>query len=284
MTPKNGVFILIENQNTQRLLQIFLIKGINSYRSLLLRKGVKMSIISFKKIILHGLAIILLLLLLLIIWLVVFFVPFAIFSSKESSCEGKLFQLGNWTEGYYDSYHHYPVFTDTQGNPTFSWRMVLLQEYYEPKDIRLDESWQSEHNWPIIQRLTTHFDYQFACPFTYPKDNRAAFVTLIGEGTAWNEINAGRKTPKECKDMILILEIPNPKNHWAEPGDDVTPKEVIELFTAYKNRKKTFFPPKKHFPNRFYTAWNRLGSFDEIETVEELKRRLVIQNHRDADD
>ena len=234
-----------------------------------------MSTIPFKKYVIRSLAIILLLFFLLFVGACVLLWPFAYFNSRESICHANLYYLGYCMEDYYDSIHHLPIFTDGQGNPTLSWRIVSLKEFKEFSDLRLDESWQSKHNWPIIQNL--EMDKSFACAFTYPQEKLAAFVALTGEGTAWNEIHEGRKTPQECGDMILIIEIPNPKNHWAEPGDDVTPEEVIKIFTAYKNRKQTFFPPRKHFPNRFYTAWERAGSFDDIENIEELKRRLVIQ-------
>jgi len=203
---------------------------------------------------------------------------------KESICQGRLYQWGKALESYYYSHCPYPDFRDSEGKALLSWRVVLLP--LDSKKFRYDEPWNSEYNTAVIHQIEKGKGYydNFICNFLKGSNTNAAFVALTGEGTAWTEINEGRKRHDECKDMILILETPNPKNHWAEPGDDVTPEEVIEFFTAYKNRKKNFFSPKKHFPNRFYTAGNGLGSFDDIENVEELKRRLVIQDHRDADD
>ena len=85
--------------------------------------------------------------------------------------------------------------------------------------------------------------------------------------------------------MIIFIEIPNPTNHWAEPGDEISPEEVIRLFESdpglRKNSKISHYSLEDHYPKHFST-WGRLGGqkFDEIEDVEELKRRLVIPEER----
>ena len=134
----------------------------------------------------------------------------------------------------------------------------------------------------------------FICSCCSSKDKRATYVAVTGPGTAWTEISKGNvKYPMEtCRDMILFIETSEPKNHWAEPGDDVSPEEVIRLFQAdpglVKNSKPwfkikrqrfstpVFFCHEGHWPKFFATVDGGYELFSEIKSVEELRKRLYV--------
>ena len=200
------------------------------------------------------------------------------YNAKDVRCTGLLFQLKFQLCEYHDMNHTFPDFADQNGRPTWSWRAAMLP-YFAPNDykkIRLDEPWNSVHNLPVVKIIDPRVEESMACPFLFWHNKHAAYVAVTGEGTAWTEINKGTVTLEECEDMILLIETENPRNHWAEPGDDMSPEEVIAIFEAYKKRKETYFPPARHPAKCLGTAGRRAMSFDDFKDVEELKKHLII--------
>ena len=183
-------------------------------------------------------------------------------------------------DNYQYFYGKYPQYQSEDGTPLWSWRVALDRYRFSEEGFHIDEPWNSEHNLKGTERSDN--DRPFVCPFHIHKDKLASYVAVTGPGTVWTETNNGNvKYPREtCRDMILFIETTEPKNHWAEPGDDVSPEEVIRLFQAdpglVKNSKQFFPGSGGHWPKRFATVegWHEL--FSEIKSVEELRKRLYV--------
>ena len=145
-------------------------------------------------------------------------------------------------------------------------------------NIRFDEQWNSEYN---IEQLSKYHNNYFTCPSVRPKEQRSTYVAVSGPGTVWTEVNEGRlKEPYiNCPEMIIIIETTEPKNYWAEPGDDASPEDVIRLFEAdpglKTNSKQSIFS-KGHWPKHFIRADGSCGNFGEIKDVDELRRLLIV--------
>ena len=243
------------------------------------------------KIIRYGLVIIILFSLLL-----TYATRFARSSAQMVQCYANIYYIAFVLGNYLDLHGSYPQYQSEDGTPLWSWRVVLYESQFTVKSpdqgFHKDEPWNSDHNFQVV--VQSNNDRSFVCPCRIHKDKRATYVAVTGPGTAWTEISNGNvKHPKEtCRDMILFIETNEPKNHWAEPGDDVSPDEVIRLFQAdpglVKNSKSwsivrgkhdsepVFFCTEGHWPKFFATVGGGYGLFSEIKSVEELRKRLIV--------
>ena len=162
------------------------------------------------------------------------------------------------------------------------------------EQFNFDEPWNSEHNLPLVEKIQTNRleSYHFYCPSDRGSCNdsldvsRSSYVAVIGSGTIWSALREGvlsKDAPcfYEFGDMILFIETSEPKNHWAEPGDDVSPEEVIRLFEAdpglVKNSGKPFPSRYSHWPKHFVRLNGTVGRFDEFPDVDTLRKALVIE-------
>ena len=256
-----------------------------------------------RKILKYCLVTIALVILLLLFWLIYAAMP-ASLNVKMIWCYDNIYKL-HYKIGEYQRYYDgkYPQYQSEDGTQLWSWRFVREDptcQYPDPNNrFHRDEPWNSERNLQAIEQ--SHVDSMFICPCCRSKDKRATYVAVTGPGTAWTEISNGNvKYPREtCRDMILFIETTEPKNHWAEPGDDVSPEEVIRLFQAdpglVKNSKQLFifqgpyhssryikdsphayFCKEGHWPKFFATVGGSCDLFSEIKSVEELRKRLYV--------
>jgi len=226
-------------------------------------------------------------LLLLLCWLiyaVMMSVMSATSNAKMVQCYGNIYSIAHRIRDYQNFYGNYPQYQSEDGTELWSWRIALEEsrftsEFPEQRFHR-DEPWNSEHNLQAIEQ--SGMDRAFVCPCRISKDKRATYVAVTGPGTAWTEISKGnvKYSTATCRDMILFIETTEPKNHWAEPGDDVSPEEVIRLFQAdpglVKNSKQWFPGHGGHWPKRFATVEGSHELFSEIKSVEELRKRLYV--------
>jgi len=171
-------------------------------------------------------------------------------------------------------------------SPLTSVEMGLFEEF------NLNEPWNSEHNLPLVEKIQkNHLEpfHHFFCPGDHGvrRDGlavaRSPYVAVTGPGTVWTELRNG--TIKDIpwwgiSDMILIIETSEPTNHWAEPGDDVSPEEVIRLFEAdpglVKNSSRESASRYAHWPKHFVTLGGRVGHFGEFPDVDALRKALII--------
>ena len=173
-----------------------------------------------------------------------------------------------------------PFFGDkTTGEEYWSWRVTFVAwDFYNKPIFRLDEPWDSEYNLSLLKKKTA--SHYFFCHADSQKE-KSCYVAVKGPGTVWTEMENGNLPGSfgNYGEMILIIETPFPTNHWAQPGDDITPEEVIRLFEAdpglVKNSKQGWWDVS-HWPKNFVRADGSTGSFNEIKDVEELRKRLII--------
>lgn len=218
-----------------------------------------------------------------IVTLLIFLACFVITARNNARtflCRACIYQLCFAIRDYQDLHEKYPCYTSQDGNPLWSWRFVMQEpQRTNSNNYHRDDLWNTEHNLQTLSQID--IDRWFVCPFNITKDNRASYVAVTGKGTAWTEISNGNvKYPEEtCRDMILIIETTEPRNHWAEPGDDVSPADVIRLFQAdpglVKNSKLPFLR-KGHWPKHFATVGGSIKTFSDIKSLEELRRRLIV--------
>ena len=161
----------------------------------------------------------------------------------------------------------------------WSWRTIALQNEKIAQRFFLREPWNSKRNSPLVEQ--TRVTQYFTCPGDRDVETRASYVAVSGPGTVWTELRNGKiKKFGELSDKILFIETPEPKNHWAKPGDDVSPEEVIRLYKAdpglVKNSRKTAPSRYSHWPKHYVTLIGYIGSFDEFPDADALRKALVI--------
>lgn len=122
-----------------------------------------------------------------------------------------------------------PVYTaDANGNPLQSWRVLLLpylgQQPLQDK-IRLDESWNSEHNRKFHDEAVTFYQ----CPGSTLPPGQTTYSVVVGPETPF-EGGEGRKLadfgPKSAA-MVLIVERKN-SVCWMDPRQDV-PYQIAKV-------------------------------------------------------
>lgn len=201
------------------------------------------------------------------------------YESMDCVCYSKLYCIRDriqslyWaTNNCYFSTNHFPLFADKNGGEQWSWRLCFLlneknnsKETFDPQQNFASESDKLYyiHDFPSWNSL-------FTCQFK-GKTDLSSFVAVKGKGTLWTLREHNVNVPDEVtKQMIILLETPFPSKKWYEPGDDISPEEVIRLYIAYKDgtlsiRNKSIY----------YATLNTVGNFDEIPNIEELKKKLV---------
>ena len=116
------------------------------------------------------------------------FIPYCVRTRAEAlrlDCAQNMKQILVALHSYHDKYETFPpaYITDENGKPLHSWRVLILPHLGEEelyRQIRLDESWDSEHN----SRLHKQMPPVFCCPSDPQKQARGetSYVWMIGEG------------------------------------------------------------------------------------------------------
>jgi len=184
-----------------------------------------------------------------------------------------------------------PFFGDkTTGDEYWSWRAVIIAQN-EKIQFRFSEPWNSEYNLPLFEGQIPNDPDELQsprCMFCSGDEQRekSSYVAVKGPGTVWTEMQNGNLPGNlwDYPEMILIIETSEPKNFWAEPGDDITPEEVIRLFETdpglVKNSKQSFRNWTSHWPKNYVTAGNEPKNFDTIKSVEELRKLLTVSQEQ----
>ena len=179
-------------------------------------------------------------------------------------------------------YEKLPFYGDkTSGEEYWSWRAIWIL-YNDPDGktrFRFSEPWNSQYNLSLFNETQEEASH-FFCPCDLQKE-KSSYVAVKGPGTLWTEMQDGNLPGDfwDYGDMILIIETTEPKNFWAEPGDDITPEEVIRLFEAdpglVKNSQQKWWN-LSHWPKNFVRADGLAENFGTIKEVEELRKLLIV--------
>jgi prepilin-type processing-associated H-X9-DG protein len=121
---------------------------------------------------------------------VALFMP-AIRSSREaarrSQCINDLKQIGLAMHNYHEANGCLPpaAITDKNGRPLLSWRVAILPYMEESalfSKFRLDEPWDSPHNFALLDRMPP----TFACPSDASlKSGKTGYQVVVGPSTAF---------------------------------------------------------------------------------------------------
>ena len=194
-------------------------------------------------------------------------------------------QIGLCIYIYCDKNGSFPeFFSEDKQIETWSWRVLVASTFsssQESEQIQYQHPWDSNHNAGILKCLSKQYNSYFSSRKQDQKSGLASYVAVKGKGTVWTETNLGNilEPIKSHPDMIVAIELPYSKNFWAEPGDDITPEEVIELFQkdgglVYCSKQSIF--SRDHWPKYFLTLNGQVHSFGSIKSVEELEKLLII--------
>ena len=170
---------------------------------------------------------------------------------RVPGCCYELKQIGMCLCCYRDHHGTGPLFSsgDDEGNPTPSWRVLLLP-FMEKDDLfnEYDSSspWDSDENLPLLDKIPEVF-------FCAVDDQRRAgdtnLVAVLGPGTAWSQregidLAALKRT---AATTAIILEIQNSGIGWTE-NRDITLAELKQLIrdrgrfpTPHKNGFNVLF-------------------------------------------
>jgi len=164
----------------------------------------------------------------------------------------------------------------------WSWRASYITHfapYVHTNRFCFSEPWNSEYNFPLFKK--TDIARVFSCPCEQQTE-KASYVAVTGSGTFWTEMQYGNLPGQfsDYKEMIFIIETSEPKNFWAQPGDDITPDEVIRLFKSdpglVKNSKQHSKKDYTHWPKHYVTVIGEVKKFDSIKNTNELWSLLII--------
>lgn len=197
----------------------------------------------------------------------------------DMRCQGKLYELQtnmkHYLEGYaaYRQNNRFPSYVDENGNEKWSWRVFFIL-MHEP-EFQPDKTFISEND---KANYIKKYSYpSLLCSHT-PESDISPFVAIKGPGTLWSSIDNGIPIPDSIQSkMIIMLETPFPTKKWYEPGDDLSPNDVIKLYENYKSSKL-----KLIHGSIYYATFAGTGSFDDIKNAEELKERLIYDNKQAA--
>jgi len=202
----------------------------------------------------------------------------------RSNIKGIFLTVANYQykEEYRINHEKIPFLGDkTTGEEYWSWRaeFIIRHDYNDKLKFRLTERWNSEYNLPLFKNIRDETRNLFCS--SDKQSEKASYVAVKGSGTVWTEMQNGNLSENiwDYAENILIIETSEPKNFWAEPGDDVSPEEVIRLFEAdpglVKNSKQKWYD-RSHWPKHYVNAIGEVKSFGEIKDVEELRKLLTV--------
>jgi len=146
-------------------------------------------------------------------------------AARQSSSNCRLKQLGIALHNYHDQCGTFPpaYFTDADGKPMHSWRVLLLPYFEEQglKDLyrqyRFEEPWNSPHN----QQLADKTPRLYHSPCDTGHEGEASYLAVVGNETGWPAPQA--VTIKGIGDgtvnTIALVEVANSGINWLNPRD-----------------------------------------------------------------
>ena len=154
------------------------------------------------------------------------FIPYCVRARAEAlrlDCAKNMKQILLALHSYHDKYETFPpaFIADENGKPLHSWRVLILPHLGEEelyRQIRLDESWDSEHN----SRLHKQMPPVFCCPSDPQKQARGetSYVWMTGEGHISDGISCTKisQIRDGTSNTAMIFETLDPFC-WMAPND-----------------------------------------------------------------
>jgi len=156
---------------------------------------------------------------------------------EENGCRNNLQRIGLAMQQYEVVYGSYPPSTvvDDAGKPLYSWRVLLLPFLGEDstyRQFRLDEAWNSSHNYTLSHRNLSVFH----CPHQDYSGFNTNYFAIVGKDAPIMPTE-GRKVEdfkSERSHTPMIVEVHDQYFNWAEPADlDADRLQIVARSTDY---------------------------------------------------
>ena len=143
--------------------------------------------------------------------------------ARRAICQNNLKQIALAMQNYHSANGTFPpaYVADEDGNPLYSWRVLLLP--YLGQDMLFRQFDQTQAwNGPRNMMLTNTAMPLYNCPSS-PQQNglQTNYVMIVGSETLSEGANTTEvaRISDGCSNTILIVEVANSGIHWAEPRD-----------------------------------------------------------------
>jgi hypothetical protein len=167
--------------------------------------------------------------------------------APRGSCRHNLKFILLALDAYHDEHGSFPpaYVADKNGRPLYSWRVLILP-YIDEKPLylkyRLDEPWDSPHNFPL-SNVTLD---AFKCPSEDKGESASTdYLAVVGPHAAWTGDNSVSR--KDISDphgsVIHVVEASQSGIGWAEPRDlyvnqiplAINPKQGLGISSRHKD-------------------------------------------------
>ncbi|WP_165698967.1 DUF1559 family PulG-like putative transporter [Bremerella volcania] len=158
-------------------------------------------------------------------------------ASRRMASANNLKQIGLAMHNYYDTYGTLPpaYVADAQGEPLYSWRVLLLPFIEEKKlyeQFHLDEPWSSDHNRKLLNKMPGIYESPFhpgsaeakgKTPYRAVVDTREERTVLRPtKGRNFREVTDGLAF------SALVIDDPVRLVEWTKP-EDIDPLHLLAL-------------------------------------------------------
>ena len=179
--------------------------------------------------------------------------------------------------------------TDDSGRRLHSWRVLVLPfmgygGLYSR--IRLDETWDSDHNRKLASEMPKEFRCPTCCRRSTFEERRchANYFAILGPNTMWPE-EGGRRFSENVDgnaNTVLLFESHELDTVWMEPND----LSISEAVKALTTERIEVLP--SHRPESFFyksTGWRHLATVDgEIHTTRGVLSTANLRHVMTIDD
>lgn len=206
-------------------------------------------------------------------------------SRGRSPCKNNLKQIGLALHEYHETCGSFPpaYLTDAEGNPTLSWRVLILQ--YLDDETRelfhrfdLTKPWNAPENLPLLEEMPSYY----RCPEqaeTHPASTGVThYLAITGPNSAFPRSGTTRVEDFTDGTTNCVMVAEDPKRHvpWTAPHD-----VSIEEYLAH-HESRTRNDPHTDGQNALFAdgsvrfLWSRTSN-------ETLRRLLTINDGKPVD-
>ncbi len=197
-------------------------------------------------------------------------------AGERSQRKNNLKQIGLAILNFHDVYRQGPqaVVTDVEGRPLSSWRFRILP-FMEAimRDVDFSLSWDHpDHQYFTSRGWST---YCWRNTQTGPERLCTNVVAVTGHGSAFDD-----RAPPHSElppDLILVIEVPDTKIHWMQPGDidiEAIDESILKgpdgggIHVLFKDGAVVFIPRD--------TPLETLKRFLTVEGAKQYDRKMLL--------